>query len=274
MYSRWGKPSANARSASGVSANPGRRNRAPPAALPCASAAVVRAGPVPVDRGALDPAGGPAGGSAAEGSVGFFLEAIAADYLRKCRAAQRGPGALRAAPCAYTLTRPLRILPTRCAARRPGLVGHRPRPRVELLGEPRAVPELVLGRADRPADRVTDVGGARRRVGRTRERLEVGHDLADPSAGRGDLALDLGQLAQPAGEGALATVVAQPGAEPRAQELADRVRSAALAVVDHVLGARLGGRGRCALRTRLGLDHRRLPGLGDVLHVLVDQQAV
>src|SRR5262249_35140681 len=50
--------------------------------------------------------------------------------------------------------------------------------------------------------------------------------------------------------------------------------AAALAAVDHVLGALLGGRGRRALCTRLGLDHRRLPALGDVLHVLVDQEAV
>src|SRR5262245_43658945 len=44
MYSRCGNPSANARSASGVVANPGRMNRAPYAALPRASAWVVRTG--------------------------------------------------------------------------------------------------------------------------------------------------------------------------------------------------------------------------------------
>src|SRR5262245_7796746 len=45
MYSRCGKPSANARSPSLVVANPGRRKRAPYALAPCARACVLRTGP-------------------------------------------------------------------------------------------------------------------------------------------------------------------------------------------------------------------------------------
>src|SRR5439155_8423577 len=47
MYSRCGKPSANARSPALVVANPGLTKRAPYAAAPCWSAWVVRTGPFP-----------------------------------------------------------------------------------------------------------------------------------------------------------------------------------------------------------------------------------
>src|SRR5262245_9387151 len=47
MYSRCGKPSANARSPALVVANPGLMKRAPYAAAPCWSASVVRTGPLP-----------------------------------------------------------------------------------------------------------------------------------------------------------------------------------------------------------------------------------
>ena len=47
MYSRCGKPSANARSPSLLVAKPGLRKRAPYAPAPCARACVVRTGPSP-----------------------------------------------------------------------------------------------------------------------------------------------------------------------------------------------------------------------------------
>src|SRR6185436_12386016 len=48
----------------------------------------------------------------------------------------------------------------------------------------------------------------------------------------------------------------------------------ALAALHEILRRWLGRRSRCALSARFGLDHRRLPGLGDVLHLLVDQQTI
>src|SRR5678815_6143285 len=77
MYSRCGKPSANARSPSLLVAKPGLRNRAPYAPAPCARACVVRTGPSP-DTG-MRPvvrAGG-AVGAAAEADIEADAEADA-----------------------------------------------------------------------------------------------------------------------------------------------------------------------------------------------------